>query len=137
MVTKKIKGRKRHIVVDSIGQILAVKVHEANHFDSKAGVAVVDKAVGDYFLLKMICGDQGYNGTTTVHVIEKLEREMMISARIKDTKESPKRWIVERTFAWLGNFRRLSLDYEKLINFAENMVKIAMIRLGVKKLCIN
>lgn len=137
MVIKKIKGRKRHIVVDSLGQLLAIKVHTASQYDSKGGMAVLDEAVNTYPSLKMICGDQGYQGSTTLHVIKDLKREMMISSKITGKKTSPKRWIVERTFGWLGWYRRLSKDYEKLRVFAENMVRISMICIEVRKLNID
>jgi putative transposase len=129
---KKIKGRKRHIIVDSLGHLLSVKVHSANRHDTKAGTIVVDDAIRRYHSLAMICGDAGYHGTTTLHVISNCGLNMLISKRIKDDIVSIKRWIVERTFAWLGWYRRVTTDYERLTGFAENMVKVAMLSLGIR-----
>lgn len=117
-----------------MGNLLAIKVHAANRHDGPSGAKVVDTAIKNYSSLETICGDSAYNGTTTLHVINHHQRQMMISKKIKDQSVSPKRWIVERTFAWLGWYRRLNIDYEKLTLFAENMVRITMIALGIRKL---
>lgn len=97
-------------------------------------MAVLDKVIEHHPSLKIICGDQGYQEATTLHVIKALKREMMISAKIANKKASPKRWVVERAFGWLAWYRRLSKDYEKLIIFSENMIRISMIRIEVRKL---
>ena len=131
---KKVKGRKRHIIVDSLGHLLTVKVHGANHHDSPSSIAVIDAVMGQYDCLKAICGDGGYNGSSTLHAIKQYGIDMIISKKIKAPEVSPKRWIVERTFAWLGWYRRVAIDYEKLISFSENMVRIAMIALGIRRL---
>ena len=84
--------------------------------------------------ISIFSGDAGYRGTAVDFVEQVLGLKMPISKRIQDIfAVLPIRWIVERTFAWLGNFRRLSKDYEIRDRSAENMVRIAMLRLTVAK----
>ena len=97
-------------------------------------MAVIDSVMDQHKGLKAICGDGGYNGSSTIHVIREHGIDMIISKKIKEPSISPKRWVVERTFAWLGWYRRVAIDYEKLIKFSENMVRIAMIALGFRRL---
>ena len=74
-------------------------------------------------------GDAGYRGTAVKFVDETLGLVLHISTKIKDRwAVLPKRWVVERTFAWLGRFRRLSKDFEILTGTAENMIRIAMLK---------
>lgn len=87
-----------------------------------------------YPTLKGFSGDAGYRGTAVDFVEKTLGVKLHIAQKIKDTfAVLPMRWIVERTFAWLGNYRRLSKDYEILPLTAENMVRIAMLRLMLAK----
>lgn len=131
---KKVKGRKRHIVVDTLGNLLAIIVHAANVHDTKGGCEVLQQTSQKYPKIEAFSGDSGYRGTALEFVENILGLKLHISQKIKDVFAIlPKRWIVERTFAWLGNYRRLSKDYEKLILSAENMVRIAMIRITIKK----
>jgi putative transposase len=132
---KKVKGRKRHIIVDTLGNLLHVEVHAANEHDSKAGIRVFERVAEKYRGIKAFSGDAGYRGTSVNYVDDVLKRKLNISTKIKDTfAVLPVRWIVERTFAWMGNFRRLSKDVEILTGTAENMVRIAMLRLTLAKL---
>lgn len=127
---KKIKGRKRHIVVDILGHLLHVKVHAGNIHDTKSGCDVMSEAHQKYASIEAYSGDSGYNGTSVEHVEKELGLKLHISKKIKDEFAIlPKRWIVERTFAWIGNFRRLSKDVEILTERAENIVRIAMIKI--------
>lgn len=131
---KKIKGRKRHIVVDTLGQLIHVMVHAANVHDTKAAGSVLGAASEKYPTLKAFSGDAGYRGTAVNFVEETLGLKLHISEKIKDTfAVLPMRWLVERTFAWLGNYRRLSKDDEILNLTAENMVRIAMLRITLAK----
>lgn len=131
---KKTKGRKRHIVVDTLGNLVAVLVHAANEHDSKAGCNVLKMAAGKHSTLEAFSGDAGYGGSAVEFVETVLNLKLHISRKIKDAFAIlPKRWIVERTFAWLGNFRRLAKDYEILTKSAENMVRIAMIQITLAK----
>lgn len=130
MVEKKTKGRKRHIVVDTLGNLLHVKVHAANMNDTKAACDIFDYVSKKYPSISAYSGDAGYCGTAVNHVENEMKLKLHISKKIKDEfAVLPKRWIVERTFAWLGNFRRLAKDFEILTERAENFVRIAMIKI--------
>lgn len=131
---KKVKGHKRHIVVDILGCLLHVMVHAANLSDTKSAGQVLERAKEKHPSLKSFSADAGYCGTAVKFVDEQLNMELHISHRIKDEwAVLPKRWVVERTFSWLGNFRRLSKDFEILPATSENMIRIAMIKLTLAK----
>jgi putative transposase len=135
MVEKKIKGRKRHIVVDTMGNLLAVEVHAANIHDTKSGINAAIQAYQMFPGIKGFCGDGGYRKTFENDVYNELELSVDISERIKPGFEIlPKRWIVERTFAWLGNSRRLSKDYEITTSSAETMIRISHLHTLLKRL---
>jgi putative transposase len=133
---KKIKGHKRHIVTDTQGHLLHVKVHAANIHDTVAGCKVFEKALMKYPSLNGVCADAGYRKTMEKFVTQVLGKTIEISERITHGwVVIAKRWIVERTFAWLNHYRRLSKDYEICIKSAENMIMIAHSRLLLTKLC--
>ena len=126
MVEKKIKGRKRHVVTDTQGHLLHVKVHAANIHDTVSGCAVFEEALKKYPSLKGVCADAGYRKTMEEYVQNVLRKTIEISERITPGwTVLTKRWVVERTFAWLNHFRRLSKDYEISIKSAENLIMIA------------
>lgn len=126
MGEKKVKGRKRHIVTDTQGHLLHVKVHAANIHDTVSGCRVFEEALMKYPTLKGVCADAGYRKTMKEFVENILKKVVEISARITPSWAIfAKRWIVERTFAWLGHFRRLSKDYEITVGSAETNVMIA------------
>jgi putative transposase len=132
---KKVKGRKRHIVVDVMGNLLAVVVHAANIHDTMSGIDPAYLAFELYPTIKAFCGDAGYRGTFIDDVDEYLGLRVDISERISSKFEViPKRWVVERTFAWMGYSRRLSKDYEITTDSAEAMVMISHIHTLLKKL---
>jgi putative transposase len=133
---KWVKGRKRHIVVDVLGNLLQVQVHAANLSDTVNGCEVLRRAAAEHRSLEAFSGDAGYRGTAVRFVDETLGLTLHISEKIVDGfAVLPKRWVVERTFAWLGNFRRLSKDFEILTATAENMIRIAMLKITLAK-CI-
>lgn len=135
MGEKKIKGRKRHIVTDTTGHLLHVKVHAANTHDSIAGCSVFAGALEKYPTLKGVCADAGYKGTTRSLITLLLNKIVEISERITPKWAIiPKRWVVERTFAWFGSYRRLSKDYEIEVESAENNVMIAHMMLLLRRL---
>jgi len=130
---KKVKGRKRHIVTDIEGNMLAVRVHAANIHDTKGGCVVFARAFWKYPSLKGVCGDEGYRGTF-FDFVKSLKLNCDISERIKPKFEIlPKRWRVERTFAWLNNYRGLSKDYEITATSAETNIMIAQSVFRIKK----
>jgi transposase len=132
---KKIKGRKRHIVVDTQGHLLAVHVHAANRHDSVAAPVVMARALAQYPSLTTLCGDAGYRGTA-VKVIETLTtKTLQIVEKLGSSWTIlPKRWIVERTFAWINTCKRLAKDYEVNPKNAENTIRIAAIAIMIKKI---
>ena len=123
---KKVKGRKRHIISDTLGNILAVVVHAANIHDTVGGIRVLKKAFQLYPNLKAVCGDEGYR-KTFVENAASLGLPVDITEKIKPKQWEllPWRWIVERTFGWQNNYRRLSKDYEITTSSEENYVMIA------------
>ena len=132
---EKTKGRKRHIVVDIMGNLLGVVVHAANIHDTKSGINPAKKAFAKYPTIEKFCGDEGYRKSFEEAVAEELGLGVDISARIKPGWEIlPKRWVVERTFAWLNNSRRLSKDYEISITSEEAFVMISHLHTLLRRL---
>ena len=123
---EKTRGRKRHIVVDTMGNLLAVMVHAANIHDTKSGILAARDAFEKYPSIQRFCADAGYRKSFEQDVSRELGLGVDISARIKPEWEVlPKRWIVERSLAWLNNFRRLSKDYERSVRSAQAVCIIA------------
>ena len=133
---KKVKGHKRHIVTDTQGRLLFVQVHAANIHDTKGGCGVFEQAVKAFPSLKGVCADAGYRKTFEDFVKGVLGKTVEIVERIKEGGWAviPKRWIVERTLAWLNGYRRLSKDFELTISSAEAFVKIAHCKLLLNRL---
>ena len=136
MTGKKTKGRKRHIVVDVMGNLLAVIVHAANIHDTVSGIEPALFAFERYQSIKKFCADAGYRGTFVLDVDEILGVGVDISEKIKphEWEKLPWRWVVERTFSWLNNSRRLSKDYEITVDSAEAVVKISHLHTLLKRL---
>ena len=131
---KKVKGRKRHIITDILGNLLCVIVHAANIHDTIAGCDVLDRALSLCHTIKGVCADAGYRGTFKKYG-ESLGLTVDISERIKPQWEIlPKRWRVERSFAWINNCRRLSKDYEISTDSEEAHVHIAFSLVLLKRL---
>ena len=109
-----------------MGNMIAVAVHAANIHDTKSGIIAAKRAIEAYPLLERFCGDEGYRGTFEVDVFWEFALGVDISKRIKPKFEViPKRWVVERTFAWFGNSRRLSKDYEISVKSEEAFIVIS------------
>ena len=128
MTGKKTKGRKRHIVTDTMGNLLCIHVHAANIHDTKGGVYTFEKALYRYPTIQAGCADGGYRWTFQNTFDESHNIRIDISMQIKEQKGFqvlPKRWVVERTFAWLNCSRRLSKDYETSCCSAEAMIMIS------------
>jgi putative transposase len=137
---KNVDGRKRHIVVDSLGLLLAVVVTAADVDDAAAAPAVLRQLeVQPLPRLRRVYADAKYhNHALYGWVDENGFYELDIVRRPKGAKgwvRLPIRWTVERTFAWLGKCRRLSVDREKSTRSAEAMIRLAMIQLMLNRLC--
>ena len=130
---KKIKGRSRQVAVDTQGNIWSVHVHAANTADTTGGCKLADKIFKKVPTVQAICADAGYRGTFVDYVGETWGRAVHISEKIKDGfAVIPKRWVVERTFAWFNGNRRLGKDYEKTTASSESQVLIANISRNLK-----
>ncbi|WGJ14270.1 IS5 family transposase [Methylocapsa sp. D3K7] len=139
---KKIKGKKRHILVDTLGLLLHAVVHPADIQDRDGGVLVLSTLFGLYPFLQKLFADGGYQGP----VFQKASAKILPHIQIEIVKRSdqakgfellPRRWVVERTFAWLNRCRRLAKDFENLTRNALAFLRLASIRLTLRKLCLN
>jgi transposase len=134
---KQVNGRKRHILVDTLGLLLVLVVHTADIQD-RDGLALVCRRLRRRFpSLLLIFADGGYRGETAARAAAQERVRLTIVARDPDARGFvilPRRWVVERTFAWLGRNRRLAKDFEKTINPAIAMVYLASIQLLVRRL---
>lgn len=131
------KGRKRHILVDTIGLLLTVVVHAASIQDRDGAKLVLEKARGKFPRLALIWADGGYADKLIEWVQETCGWLLEIVKRSDDVQGFvvlPRRWVVERTFGWLGRCRRLSKDYEEQSTSSEAMIHLAMIQLMLKRL---
>jgi putative transposase len=134
---KKIKGRKRHILVDTMGLLLVVIVHAANIQDRDGAKLLFEKAKNRFPRLQLLWADGGYAGKLVGWVKSVCGWVLQIvkrSDKVKGFKLLPRRWVVERTFGWLGRNRRLSKDYEARTETSEAMIYWAMTRLMVRRL---
>jgi transposase len=134
---KKVNGRKRHIVVDTMGLLLLVVITSASVQDRDGARALLYKVKMAMPSLSLLWADGGYAG----QLVEWAERIAHITVEIvrkplgiKTFQVLPRRWVVERTFAWIVKCRRLDHDYERLPETSEAMVKWAMIGLMVRRL---
>jgi putative transposase len=138
---KKITGRKRHIVVDTLGLLLAVVVTSAAVDDAAAAPQALGQLTRREFpRLKVVWADGKYHNYALYDWKDHRRRlpwQLQIVSRPRQAKGFillPKRWVVERTFAWLGRSRRLSKDYERRTDSSESMVRLSAIHLLVKRL---
>jgi putative transposase len=134
---KKVKGRKRHLLVDTMGLVLLVVVHAASVQDRDGAKLLLAKAHGLFPRLQRIWADGGYAGKLIAWVQQTCGWVLEIIKRndvVKGFRLLPRRWVVERTFGWLGRYRRLSKDYERLPESSAAMVYWAMTRLMARRL---
>ena len=137
---KKIKGRKRHIAVDSLGLILGLVITSAAVQDRDAAKSLIQGLVQWFGRLQIIWADSGYQGKLVawVKALRPFGKLHLAIVRrrddVKGFKVLPKRWIVERTFGWFYKSRRLVRDYEVRLDHSEAMIRICMIRIMVRRL---
>jgi putative transposase len=135
---KKVKGRKRHMITDTQGFPLAVLVHGANIQDNHGAVPLLGALRATFPKLRHIFADRVYRGKKlrdaaaafgrwTIQIVTRSER-------VGTFKPEPKRWVIERTFAWFGRNRRLAKDFERTIESAEAWFLIASIQLISRRL---
>jgi putative transposase len=150
---KQVKGRKRHLLVDTQGLVLTVHVHPADVMDRDGVTRLLppEHIRAAFPRLGHVWLDAAYNGKDkgqdwieqhlgwTTQVVKPPPRRVLVAADVEPTPRPaftilPRRWVVERTFAWLGQNRRLSKDYERLCVTSEVMVYAAMSRLMIRRL---
>ena len=137
---KRVVGRKRHLLVDTLGLVLLAVVHPADVQDREGAKMLLRHLSKRFGWLKLIWADGGYAGKLidwVAHIKRHRKITLQIVKRSDDTKGFtvlPKRWIVERTFAWLGKYRRLSKDYETQTESSVAMIQIAMTRLMLARI---
>lgn len=135
---KKVTGRKRHLLVDTMGLILLVIVHPADIQDRDGARSLLGALAGRFSRLQLIWADAGYAGK----LLEWVDWLFASRLRIEIVRRNEEhkfsiikwRWIVERTFGWLGRCRRLSKDYEALSRTSENWIRLAMISVMLRRL---
>ena len=132
---KKIKGIKRHIIVDTLGLVLAIVIQSASVQDRDGAIPVISKLFEGWSQIIKIFADSGYRG----QLIEKVKTQFKIELEIIKRNELhifkvlPKRWIVERTFSWIDTNRRTSKNYERLNNTSVAMVHLSAIRIMLNR----
>jgi putative transposase len=162
---KKVRGRKRHLLVDTLGLVLQATVHAADLQDRAAVPLLLERAVADFPTIALVWGDQGYTGTGkqwisehlgwTVEVVRHPPQASHAWRWVPDPQDPallrfrwvkvprthtgvrgvlPRRWVVERSVAWLGHSRRVSKEYERLCETSEALMYAAMSRIMVRRL---
>jgi transposase len=135
---KKTKGRKRHILTDTLGLLVGLVVHAASVQDRDGAPAVLNSIRARWPWLRHVFADGGYAGPKLKDALRRIGGWNVQIVKRSDTAKGfevlPRRWVVERTFAWLGRCRRLAKDWEKSIASAEAWVFVAHIRLVTRRL---
>ena len=135
---KKINGRKRHIVTDTGGLLVGLVVHSAAIQDRDGATQVLKSIVKRWPWLRHVFADGGYAGPKLKGALKRIGRFALEIVKRTDKATGfevlPRRWVVERTFAWLGRCRRLAKDFEKTIASAEAWILVASIRMLTRRL---
>src|ERR1700675_94914 len=134
---KKVTGRKRHILVDTLGLLLNVAVHPANVQDRDGAGDLLRTARRSFPFIERIFADAGYQGPKMARVVAKTGSWALQIVKRSDAHRFvvlPKRWIVERTFAWISRNRRLARDFERYARTVAAFFRLAMIRIMLRRL---
>ena len=134
---KKVNGRKRHLITDTLGLPLKIVVHAANIQD-RDGLALACRWIKRQFpWLHCLFADAGYQGPVAASNATEAGLKLEIVKRpphAEGFEVVPRRWVIERTFGWLGRNRRLAKDFERLIDTSTAMVVVAIIQVLVRRL---
>ena len=135
---KKVKGRKIHALVDTLGLPMRVIVHSAAIQDRDGAALIFEKIRQRFNWLELVWADGGYNARQVDEAAAKVPGLRVEIVKRSDDMKSfvvlPRRWVVERTFSWFGRNRRLNKDYETLADTLLTFVTLAAIQLGVRRL---
>jgi transposase len=137
---KKIKGRKRHILVDTLGLLLNVVVHPADVQDRDGAFPLLRRARRLFPFIERIFADGGYAGRKMAMTVWRTGAWRLQVVKRSDAagfEVLPKRWIVERTFAWISRNRRLARDFERYATTVSAFVRLAMIRIMLRRIAAN
>ena len=133
---KKVKGRKRHIAVDTQGLLWGLVVHAAGDHETQWALQLLAPVASRLDRMETVFADQAYRGLE-----ETLDSELGWGLHVVESDEDdpgfsvdPKRWIVERTYGWFGGWRRLDREYERRTDSSETMVHFAMLRIALNRL---
>lgn len=133
---KRVKGRKRHIAVDTQGLLWGLVVHGAGDHEMKWALQLLAPVASRLDRVETVFADQAYRGLE-----EQLDNKLGWDLQVVESDEEepgfsvdPKRWIVERTFGWFGGWRRLDREYERRTDSSETMVYFAMLRIALNRL---
>ena len=136
---KRVKGRKRFLIVDTLGFILCIMVMSASVSEPAGGVEILDDLNQRFPTIKKVWADSAYRGQLVDYVQQWCRFVLEIvrpAPNQRGFQVQPKRWIVERSLSWLNWWRRLSKDYEKTVESSESMIKISAIRLLLKRISL-
>jgi putative transposase len=131
---KKVKGRKRHIVTDTMGYVIGATVHAANKADTTEAPSVVTPVFAVHSKIRILFADLGYQEPFRKWLKDTLNIKTEVAPKEPGFKPARKRWVVERTFAWISRQRRMSRDYERTTESSVAMIYISMIRIMLKQL---
>ena len=136
---KGVTGRKRHILVDTLGLLLVVLVHSAAISEQAGGKLLLQRAYQKGFSrLKLIWADGGYNGQPLIDWVQQLAGWLFTVVKRPEGAKGfvllARRWVVERTFSWFGNYRRLSKEYEVLPETSESLIYAVMVHIMARRL---
>lgn len=133
---KRLNGRKRHVMIDTLGLLLAVIVTAANVADTQ-GARRLAKNCPQFPRLCKIWADGGYAGEIASYYQDHYQIDLEVVEKPPGQKGfvvAPKRWVVERTFGWMGWYRGLSRDYEYCVRHSESMIRLSQIHLMIRRL---
>jgi transposase len=134
---KKVTGRKRHIMVGTLGLMVGITVHPANVQDRDEAAEVLRQTRRSFPFIEVTFADAGYQGPRMAETVANTGKWRIEIVKRKDVprfKVVPKHWIVERTLAWINHFRRLARDFERHARIVAAFIRLAMIRIMLRRL---